>query len=371
MYSFLLLFLVPYIAVIIFLTLVYEKFWKLAEKNSFVSMALTKYDNWCNEIGKQILNDPRDSPMIPHFITLTLFSPLLFVVSFFVQQYVLKEFSICAMILYHVLLLGPKFRNFAHINVLMHRNFHTYNKLLKTKINILEWFCGIFYGIVPEFYGTSHAIHHIEDNGKNDVLSTLEFDKTNFFDFVKYIDRFAFGWTNLPNIKYFYDKGQYRKCLKLVTSVIVYYGIALYLFTINWKFCVGHYLIPQWFCIIFLSAVSYMWHPFSDPELFVNTVTILDGQDNVFNEDYHVIHHLYPNLHWSKVPDKYVEDLEKYKKHNSPIFRDTQQIELFFLFMFKDYEKLADKFVDLSETMTRDDKIKLLKERLEKNHKNQ
>jgi hypothetical protein len=364
MYGILLLLLVPYIAIVIFLTVVYEKIWNFVEKNKFVRMILIKYDNLCNTIGEHVLTDVRDCPMIPYFVTLILFSPTLFFVSFFVQQYVLEKFSIFVMMFYHVLLLGPRFRNFAHVNVLIHRNFHTHNNLLKTKFNILEWWCGIFYGIVPEFYGIGHAVHHIEDNGPNDVLSTQEFDKTSFLNFVKYIDRFAFGWTNLPNIKYFYDKKQYKKCVKLICSVIVYYGIALYLFTINWKFCVGHYLIPQFFSIIFLSAVSYVWHPFNDTELYVNTVTILDGHDNLFNEDYHVIHHLYPNLHWSKVKDVYIADLEKYKKHNSPIFRDTQQIELFFMFMFKDYEKLAEKFVDLSGKMTKDDKIKLLKKRL-------
>jgi hypothetical protein len=47
--------------------------------------------------------------------------------------------------------------------------------------------------------------------------------------------------------------------------------------------------------VLFLSAVAYTWHAFAEPDDpgndYVSAVTFLEGHYNVFNEDYHVVHH--------------------------------------------------------------------------------
>ena len=47
---------------------------------------------------------------------------------------------------------------------------------------------------------------------------------------------------------------------------------------------------------------------------------------------------------------------------------DTQAFEGFFLILFSDFEKMADKFVDLNGDMSREDIIALLKHRLQPVH---
>lgn len=78
----------------------------------------------------------------------------------------------------------------------------------------------------------------------------------------------------------------------------------------------------QHFCsVTFFGGISYLWHAWCEPSdinnpyidsgekrkcLFFSflrekkkkTVTIVKGKDNIFNEDFHVVHHTKPSAHW-------------------------------------------------------------------------
>ena len=38
----------------------------------------------------------------------------------------------------------------------------------------------------------------------------------------------------------------------------------------------------------------------------LNSMTILRGHDNIWNEDYHVVHHHETYVHWSEMPQSFV-----------------------------------------------------------------
>jgi hypothetical protein len=65
--------------------------------------------------------------------------------------------------------------------------------------------------------------------------------------------------------------------------------------------------------IIFFGGISYLWHAWVDPEditnQFVNSVTILKGKDNIWNEDFHVVHHTSPSTHWTNYPKHFEGEL--------------------------------------------------------------
>ena len=114
-------------------------------------------------------------------------------------------------------------------------------------------------------------------------------------------------------------------------------------------------MVPHLETINYLAAINYTWHTFVDPDdvsnEYVKSITILDGQYNVFNEDYHVEHHLRPGVHWTTVYDSYVKRNEEYKKNSATIFKDTMEFELFFCILLNDIDFLAEHFVDLSGKM--------------------
>ncbi len=54
-------------------------------------------------------------------------------------------------------------------------------------------------------------------------------------------------------------------------------------------------------------------------------MTIVDGLDNIFNEDFHVVHHTKPMAHWTEYPKHYEDNIEQYRKYNATIFRDCEE----------------------------------------------
>jgi len=137
--------------------------------------------------------------------------------------------------------------------------------------------------------------------------------------------------------------------------------------------------------IVILSAISYLWHAFmAVPESslsqgvdgaydelpsdvasrFVNSMTILDGHDNVFNEDFHFIHHHFPEVHWTDAPAHYRANQSHYEHHKATLFSDTEQGLLIKWLLTKNWDKMADHFVDISGKLSHSDKKDLIISRL-------
>ena len=63
-------------------------------------------------------------------------------------------------------------------------------------------------------------------------------------------------------------------------------------------------------------------------------------------------------------PQELLDNAENYIKHDALVFRDIDFIGVWFLLMTKNYEKLADLFVDMRDTpMPREQLIALMKKR--------
>lgn len=47
------------------------------------------------------------------------------------------------------------------------------------------------------------------------------------------------------------------------------------------------------------TQLRHGFHESEDPDNeYINSTTFLDGSDNIFNEDFHVAHHLVHTMHW-------------------------------------------------------------------------
>jgi fatty acid desaturase len=150
--------------------------------------------------------------------------------------------------------------------------------------------------------------------------------------------------------------------------MVTYYGVTALLFCWDPIFCLAYWVFPHAEAIVLLCAISYLWHAFveeSDPgNQYVNSVTILNGLDNVWNEDYHVVHHHSPSTHWTDMPQHFEEHKHLYAACTATIFRDTEQGMLLKWLFEQNWDQMASHFVDLNNKLTHEEKKALIIRRL-------
>lgn len=85
-------------------------------------------------------------------------------------------------LMYHALRLTPRYRLFAFLHVLLHKEGHTSGGFFKWQplnFGVLHFFTGLFYGGVPYSYPIAHnKIHHAYDNDLDDVHTNLDLDRS-------------------------------------------------------------------------------------------------------------------------------------------------------------------------------------------------
>jgi len=138
-------------------------------------------------------------------------------------------------------------------------------------------------------------------------------------------------------------------------------------------FAVTYVLFPFFEASLLLAAVNWSWHCFLDPgnptNEFVQSITILDGRVNVLNEDAHVVHHQYPGGHWVDHPAYLDKHWGDYAEHSASVFRGTHAFEIFGMSVARNYDELANKFVDLrgdrdGKPLSHEQRVELMKRRL-------
>jgi fatty acid desaturase len=155
----------------------------------------------------------------------------------------------------------------------------------------------------------------------------------------------------------------------MATGMLVYYGLIAAITIINPWFGFAYLILPHMSVIIYLGAINYIWHTFCDPadpdNPYINSVTILNGHYNVYNEDFHVTHHHHPQMHWTKMANDYYSHVDRYEANMASVFTDTQEFEMFVWVMMGRMDLLAEHFVDLTGTLSQEDKIALLRYRMQ------
>lgn len=326
--------------------------------------------------GKRMLKDIRNSPYLISYFLIGIFTPTMFVLSFWYQSQQ-ETFNWWAVWLYHVITYGPYFIIFSQVATLIHKEGHEAKGMFKEPFGILNNFFGrflsFFYGHVPEGYPMGHMrIHHKHDNAPEDVTSTVYFNRSQAARFMIYLVEFMFYWTGISVAHYHFKKGKMKEFRKMALGMLAYYGMITAVMIYSPFFGFAYMLLPLLSSIIFLAAINYTWHAWTDPSepknIYKNSITVLNGHYNVYNEDYHVEHHKRPQTHWEEYPINYEKHREEYASNRAIIFDNTQAFEIFFWLLFGAYDKMADHMVDLNGDMTTEDKIALLKQRLQPIH---
>ena len=256
--------------------------------------------------------------------------------------------------------------------LMLHNTSH--RGLWKRELDFLKfyipWVLGPFAGETPETYYIHHmTMHHLEGNLPKDLSSTMKYQRDSVVDFAKYwLDFFFLSMFKLGR----YQLG--RKRTNLAVWMFIgewswYLGVAIGCW-FNWQATLTIFIAPFLVCRFVMMAGNWGQHAFIDPtrpgDSFVNSITCINSVYNqrCFNDGYHISHHLKANRHWTEHPQELLDNVENYIKHDALVFRDIDFIGVWFLLMTKNYEKLADLFVDMRDTpMPREQLIALMKKR--------
>jgi len=326
-------------------------------------------------IARLIVKKPEDSFIVGVVILQAVVQPIAF---FCLLAHTVKSnsFSILYAYLYHVIRIGPHFTNYAYAYTLCHKEGHVkrvgfwrepFSYFLHSVFN---WWIGLFYGVMPSSFSYGHSRnHHRHNNDKEDVVSTWDRPRDSFWNYLAYVPRWNSYHMNISSTFKFLEEKEPDVAAKLVMGTVYWLVFFCAISMLHFRFALAYLLYPVVESMLLLSAINWAWHCFLDPDktnIYASSVTLFHGKEetNILNEDYHVVHHQYPSAHWLLYPNLYEKHREEYIANKATILDDTNAMEIFFLAILQKYEIFAEKWVDLSGTMSYEEKKELVITRL-------
>lgn len=239
-------------------------------------------------------------------------------------------------------------------------HYSTHNRIWKKQWKWLDIlinfiYCPLF-GIPCGAYYYHHIImHHKEDNKLNyDASSTMPYKRNNLLCLLLYILRYIlFIWIELPIL--LIKKKQYYDLLKLILSSLIYFTVIFKTIFIIPIFTNYILILPYLIISCALMRGNQLQHLFVSPDDpncdYKLSYNICNSTYNElsFNDCFHIEHHLFPCLHWSHLPFKFLSMLPLHKKNDSFIFTGIEPDKIHSLVYNKKFEELADYYVYIGQ----------------------
>jgi len=368
----------PYVA----LQIIMCSSWEWLDKHSLNGI---KAAAWCSSkispYFRRFVRHPADGFMMTTLLWLGVCLPAYF---FYELQHAMAHgFVWQRVLLYNLVRIGPQYMNFMYVYVMCHKEGHShvglfakpYHAALQRAFNL--W-VGMFHGVVPGTFMYSHTYnHHRYDNTQRDDITCGDRARDDWNNYVRYIPRWFAYATNVSTVRRFFfvpdEKGEFRTLMgfKTVCGSLYYVAFIAFFFRLQPAFALATLLYPLIEANILLSIVNFVWHAFMDPadptNDYVVSTTIIEGLNFTLKEEYHVVHHQYAGVHWTKHPELFEKHKADYKKYKGTLFHKQNLFEIFGMMVSKDYEKLASfwygEFVGLK--MAPQEVAAMLKERLQ------
>ena len=304
--------------------------WEFVDKKTIGMISLSgKFSEKVGPYFTGMVKNPADGFVVPLTLWLGFILPGWF---FYELWYAVNVgFEWKRMVLYNIVRIGPTYMNFMYVYVLCHKEGHNFGNLFSARTNFfLKYFynhyVGMFHGVAPGTFTYSHVYnHHKYDNDARDVYCTAYRPRDQFGSWLRYLPEW-FGYaSNVTSTAAFMTEGRTAETKGIVLSTlwyvafisgIAYIHLPFALCTLVYAFVEGN---------ILLSVVNFVWHAFICPDdpsnVYITSTTIVEGLNFTLEEEYHVVHHQYAGIHWTKHKEKFEQHLDDgYNKTIPSIF---------------------------------------------------
>lgn len=329
------------------------------------------YHRVIDRLGRRVLTDPRDEPILAAVISLALTS-----IPVFVAQLIVYDINYYLVLAYYGVVFGPNVRGYVRSFSAMHQEGHRPGGVLKGR-SPYEKVCGtsFFYaflsmpmGLIP--HAVAHAQqHHKENTGPLDLYASARYDHGNLWHFLRYMVRdLVHQQFMITPFIYFWRKNKRPQAWIMLKGNIVFFSVVGATAFYNWQIALFYFMIPWGASNFLLGIIHWIQHAFyggqKDPkDYMVNTVSLKETPVNFLNEGLHLCHHHRAGVHWSESPELMKKIEPKMRAADSIVFRDLSVVELYlYLTVFRWFNKLAEK-LEPWEPMTHAEKIAHLKMR--------
>ena len=234
----------------------------------------------------------------------------------------------------------------------------------------IPWVLGPFFGESPETYFAHHVgMHHPENNLEEDLSSTMPFRRDSAVGFARYFLRFFFAIL-LELLSYLGRKGRRGLMIRAAVGELSFYAAMAGLFFVNWRATLFVFFLPFVISRFAMMAGNWAQHAFIDPaspeNSYRNSITCINSLYNkrCFNDGYHIGHHIKQTRHWLEMPEDFLRNLDKYEAEGAIVFEGVDYFPVWLALMFKRYDWLASKMVQLGkQKRSREELVELLRSR--------
>mmetsp|Transcript_9917 Transcript_9917/g.27678 ORF Transcript_9917/g.27678 Transcript_9917/m.27678 type:complete len:499 (-) Transcript_9917:460-1956(-) len=253
-----------------------------------------------------------------------------------------------------------------------------YKRWIRSSVgNVFENWIGAFYGNVAYNFQTTHiALHHRLDGGLGDTLYVWDLDRSSVPDVLTYLFRglvHMSGFSALYQFHYSPEHTGHRVYFRrLAWGVFCYwvvFPLVLYSITRSLEFWFWIILQPLLNMSMFIAVINLGFHGFIENDengnrcQAVESITLIGGQDDYFGEDDHNAHHYHTQVFWRDLGKLQESQREEWAKRHASVFWGFDIFTFSVCLIFKGWDVLADRLIDYSGKMTREEKISLLRER--------
>jgi fatty acid desaturase len=197
-----------------------------------------------------------------------------------------------------------------------------------------------------------------------DLSSTMPYQRNSWLGFLHYWARFSFGsWVELPY--HCWRKNNLQLFVQACTCSILFFTVMITGFSIDAVGTLMVFAIP--FVIVSFALMFGNWsqHIFVDPEVYEKghakdettcnyslTFNTMNHWENTltFNDGFHIVHHRWATLHWSEMPQRFVDDLENHAKHDALVFQHAGPLDIGFAVMTGNWDYVTSRYVHYGQT---------------------